>query len=84
MELQPPELSPAAWLTQRGTSEAPNFKGKIVLIDFWGTFCSPCLSELHWVEKAAKKYAGSDLIVVGLHTPEPKWRNWQRLPASTA
>jgi len=62
-----PKLALAAWLTQKGKAETPNLKGKIVLIDFWGTTCGPCIAELPDVQAAAKKYAESDLVLIGLH-----------------
>ena len=42
-----------------------DFKGKAVVLDFWATYCKPCLEEIpHLVELQNKN---TDLHVVGLH-----------------
>jgi len=41
-------------------------KGKIVLLDFWAGWCTPCLHELPNVKKIAADYA-ADLIVIGIN-----------------
>jgi len=41
--------------------------GKVVLVDFWGITCGPCVAELPDVREAVEHFAGTDLVVVGLH-----------------
>jgi thiol-disulfide isomerase/thioredoxin len=43
--------------------------GKVVLIDFWGITCGPCISQLPEVQAAADRFAGKtkDLVLIGLH-----------------
>ena len=40
-----------------------DFKGKVVYIDFWATWCGPCLAEIPHSKKLKEKFAGNDSIV---------------------
>ncbi|HYP16122.1 MAG TPA: TlpA disulfide reductase family protein, partial [Opitutus sp.] len=41
------------------------FKGKVVVVDFWATWCGPCRVEIPGYVALQKKYA-DDLVVIGM------------------
>ena len=43
-----------------------DLKGKVAVLDFWATFCPPCLEEIPHLNDLQNKY-GENLQVVGLH-----------------
>ena len=42
------------------------FRGKIVLLDFWATWCKPCLYEMPHVKSMWEKYSGDRFVIIGV------------------
>ena len=55
-----------------------DLKGKVVLLDFWATWCGPCREALPHMQKIAKKFEGEPLVVlsVSLDQDEQKWKSF--------
>jgi thiol-disulfide isomerase/thioredoxin len=45
-------------------------KGKVVLLDFWATWCTPCRSDMPAVSKLATEFKDQGLVVVGVNVGE--------------
>jgi len=58
-----------AWLNSQPLSAA-DFRGKVVLVDFWTYTCINWRRTLPYLRAWSQKYADQGLIVVGVHTPE--------------
>jgi thiol-disulfide isomerase/thioredoxin len=52
--------------------------GKVVLIDFWATWCGPCNEELPHVQKIAKEFAGQPLVIISVSwdSDETRWKEF--------
>jgi ankyrin repeat protein len=55
-----PELIVEKWL-----SEKPEWKGKFLLVDFWATWCGPCLKAIPELNRFHEQF-GKQMVVVGL------------------
>lgn len=45
--------------------DSATFKGKVVVVDFWATWCPPCVAEVPGYVALHKKLSGEGLVIVG-------------------
>nr|MBA3641771.1 TlpA family protein disulfide reductase [Acidobacteriota bacterium] len=45
---------------------ATKYKGKVLLLDFWATWCAPCIAELPNVKKVYEAYRGQGFEIVSI------------------
>lgn len=48
-----------------------DFRGKYLLIDFWGTWCGPCVGEIPFLKKAYETYKDKGLEILGMDYEMP-------------
>lgn len=47
-----------------------SFKGKVIVLNFWATWCGPCKVEIPALVELQKQYAG-DVVVLGMSVDDP-------------
>jgi thiol-disulfide isomerase/thioredoxin/peroxiredoxin family protein len=55
-----------------------DLQGKVVLLDFWATWCAPCREALPHIQQVAKKFQGEPLVIlsISLDADEQKWKEF--------
>lgn len=56
------------------TLRLKNYDGKVLLLDFWATWCHGCKQEIPWFSEFQHIYAGKGLAVVGVSLDQDGWK----------
>lgn len=74
----PADLKPAGALFEHTFSDADGraqalsqWQGRWLLVNFWATWCAPCVEEMPDLQRAYAEYGGQNLAVVGLAIDTP-------------
>ena len=60
---------------QSGNSiQLSHYHGKVVLLNFWATWCAPCRVEMPWFEEFSARYRDRGLVVIGISMDEEGWK----------
>ena len=52
-----------------------DFRGQVVLLNFWATWCKPCTVEIPWFAEFQSKYDERGLVVLGVSLDEDGWKS---------
>jgi len=55
------------------TVKLSEYRGKVVLIDFWATWCPPCRAEIPHIEKIHNAYKDKGLVVLAISIDQGDW-----------
>src|SRR5215475_8024007 len=70
------QAAPGFRLSDRSgkTVTLKQYRGKVVLLDFWATWCHGCKEEIPWFAEFERKYAGKGLRVIGVSLDDDGWK----------
>lgn len=54
------------------THSLSQYSGKVVLVSFWATWCTPCMAEMPQLQKLYEKYASQGFVVLSISTDDAR------------
>jgi thiol-disulfide isomerase/thioredoxin len=60
------------WQTPDGKlANSENWRGKVLVVNFWASWCPPCVEEMPALDKIAQEYAVKNVLIVGIGIDSP-------------
>lgn len=47
-----------------------DFKGNVILVDFWATWCGPCIASFPHMRELQERYKNSNVVILGVTSPQ--------------
>ena len=63
-------LATLPWLTQDGNGSLGDYKGKVVVLNMWASWCEPCREEMPMLQKTHERIASQGGLVLGIDTQD--------------
>lgn len=60
-------LMAAVTASAADTFDLAQYRGKVVLVDFWASWCAPCRKSFPWLNEMQRKYGERGLVVIGVN-----------------
>ena len=61
-----PEISAKSWFNAPSNLSLAALRGKIVVVEFWATWCPPCRTSIPHLNALQKDWASKGVVIIGL------------------
>ena len=62
----------------KGTTHTlADYRGKVVLVNFWASWCPPCIKEMPGLQRLQEKLTGQPFVILPVNVGEKKYRVWK-------
>jgi len=65
------DKSKSSWAQQLA-----KYKGKVIYVDFWASWCGPCINEIPYIEELKKQYANKGVVFISIST-DKQFSDWK-------
>lgn len=66
-----PKLATAQWIGQ--AQDLASLRGNVVVVDFWATWCGPCMRAIPHNVEIVEQYADKGVALIGVHDARRGW-----------
>lgn len=77
-----PEIN-FSWATKAGLKRLTDLKGQVVVLDFWATWCGPCIRSFPNIRQEVAHFQGSPVVFLGVTSLQGQVSNLEPKPINT-
>jgi len=72
IQAKPVKIPEFSLPSTNGTITHDSFKGKVIYLDFWASWCKPCVKSFPWLNQLHEKYKDKGLVVLAINLDSDK------------
>jgi thiol-disulfide isomerase/thioredoxin len=57
----------AAAMAAQPTLDLTAYRGRVVVVDFWASWCKPCRASIPWLNQMRSRYGAQGLVIIGVN-----------------